>query len=155
MTRFRTLMIAVFTFLLTLPTFAADAVAAVVAADPDSAFLDALLKSMGDFKGASGLALAIIVVQLLMKFLDSSYFELVTNSALYKKYLPPYKGKIKLLALTLFSMIFGILTLMSSGVPLSAALLNSATLATAQVFIHQWMKPEKAPAEASAPDAKA
>lgn len=85
-----------------------------------------LLKSIGGLKGASALAIAVVVVQALLLLVRSSFVKL--------------KGSIKLLIVTGLTLVSGVLALVVSGLPVSAALLHASTIAAFQVFAHQVLK---------------
>lgn len=89
-------------------------------------FLKALVDSLGGFVGASAMAIAALVVQLLM--------------LLFRTPLASFAGKWRLLIVYAMSVAAGILCLMVAGVDWKAALLHSQTLASLQVLIHQIWK---------------
>lgn len=89
-------------------------------------FILELLKSMGGFKGASMMAAAVLVTQLLMKAFQTK--------------LADKAGKWRLLAVTFFSLASGILALKLSGIDWMAAVMHSTTLAALQVFVNQFKK---------------
>jgi hypothetical protein len=89
-------------------------------------FINLLLKSIGDIKGATGLGIVVIIVQLLMAF--------------FKTQLSNFAGKYKLLIVTFLTLVLGVLTLKTSGLTWSAALLHSSTIAAFQVFFNQLYK---------------
>jgi len=89
-------------------------------------FVQMLLKSVGEIKGASGLVIAVIVTQLMMKAFQTP----IANMA----------GKYRLLIVVVLSLITGVLAMVASGVSAPAALLHSSTIAGLQVLIHQIYK---------------
>lgn len=89
-------------------------------------FVAFLLQSMGGFKGASTMAAVALVVQILMKLIQTNAGELL--------------GKWKLLTVSLLSLVGGVLALKLTGLTWGASLLHSATLASLQVFLHQGYK---------------
>lgn len=89
-------------------------------------FVQSLLKFMGEIKGATTMAIIAGVVQLLMLFFRTS--------------LSNFAGKWKLLIVSGLTVAATVVGLMSQGMTLLAALVNGATLAAVQVFVHQLWK---------------
>ena len=85
--------------------------------------LAALVASLGGIKGASFVAVAVVVVQGLMLLLRSKLGEVA--------------GKYRLLAVYLLTVAGSVFALRVAGVDLGAALLHSQTLAALQVFVNQ------------------
>lgn len=104
----------------------------IVPAQPQSNadFLNLLLQSLGGLSGASALAVAGIVVQLLIKLLGTNWFG---------EWFPNLDGHIKLLVVTGLTLISGVLALMlpPTSLSLGAALMHSTTLAAFMVFGNQ------------------
>ncbi len=105
--------------------FGDDPAAVVV---PDSQFLLELLSSMGSYKGLAGLGLAAVVVQILMKALQTSFAH------------ARFPGAARILAVLGLSLVCGVVGLMATGVPIGAAMLHANTLAAFQVLAHQLYK---------------
>lgn len=93
---------------------------------PIQDFVMSLVESIGGFKGASSLAIAAAVVQLVMKFFRTS--------------LASFAGKYKLVIVYLLSVVSGVMSMKLAGVDLFAAFLHSNTLAAIQVFGNQVYK---------------
>jgi hypothetical protein len=114
-------------------------------ASPSSAedvFLGSLFTSLGGLKGASVLAAVAILTQLLIKFNATRWAD--------------FEGKWKLLIFTGLTLVGGVSGLMiTDHLSFTAALLHSSTLATFQVFAHQFYKQitEKDPEPSSPPSA--
>lgn len=85
-----------------------------------------LLASLNGLKGAGALAIAAVVTQALMLALRSKLGE--------------YAGKYRLLAVSLISLVSGILALSAAGVNGPALFLHGTTLAAFQVFANQLIK---------------
>ena len=118
-----------FSVLLTVLLFCFAGLAFAQAVDPAVSydeFFAFLMKSLGGFKGAGALGTVALVVQLLMKLFQTQAGELL--------------GKYKLLAVLGLTLVGGVITLKLTGVSWGASLLHSATLAAAQVLIHQLYK---------------
>lgn len=90
-----------------------------------------LMQSVGGSKGASGLAIAAVIVQIIMYSLRLE--------AIQSK-IPKLLGKHKFLLIYALSLVSGIMSLRLQGVDLMAALLHSNTLAAYQVLAHQAFK---------------
>lgn len=100
-----------------------------VPVDPNLSFLQLLLKSIGDMKGATTLAIIAIVIQLLIKLLDLP---------LVGSWFSGTKGKTKLMIVTGLTFALAPITLVSSlGLDWGAALTHSTTLAAFMVFVNQ------------------
>ena len=94
---------------------------------PTADWLMLLITAIGGMKGMSALGIAAAVAQLLLKFMATP--------------LSKFAGKYKLLAITVLTMVAGVLGLMmASDVSFMAALMHSTTLAAFQVFVHQLWK---------------
>jgi len=92
-----------------------------------SDFFTFLFKSIGDFKGASTLGIIVIASQILLKFGQSQFGELL--------------GKYKLLFISLFTTIGTLVGLMVAGnIAFLPALLSGAGLTAFQVLGHQVYK---------------
>lgn len=113
-------------FLVVAVLFSSQVFASVEDVVDTNVFLMELIKSLGGIKGASGLAIAALVTQLIMKALQTP--------------LAAMMGKYRLLVVALLSLVSGVLALMVSGVTLPMALLHSTTLTAVQVFVHQILK---------------
>ncbi len=98
---------------------------------PISAFLEALLASLGGIKGASGLALAGMVVQLVIKLLKTD---------LMGKLFQKIDGVWKLVIILSLTYVSGVLSLMMQGVDLGAALIHSTALASLMVLGNELYK---------------
>lgn len=127
----------VFVFLfmaLLVPLFVfAQEAAQAVAAVPVEPQIDELMKffaSIGGLKGASAMAIAVVVVQGLLLFFRSA--------------LARFAGIYQLLIVNGLTLIAGILGLKMSGVDWASAILHSQTLAALQVFANQiWKQYQK------------
>lgn len=95
---------------------------------PVADFLQALLASLGGFKGASALAAAGLVVQLLLKLLKTD---------LMGKLFLKVDGIWKLVIIMTLTYASGVLSLMLQGVDVGAALIHSTTLASLMVLGNQ------------------
>jgi hypothetical protein len=123
-------------FLIPLMLFAQDL---VVPVSSNEDFIGLLLQSLGGLKGASSLAIAGIVVQLLMKFVGTPWADKLFANA----------GPWKLIIVALLSYLSGVVGLMASaGLSFGAAALHSSVLAAFMVFLNQVYKQfiEKKPA---------
>jgi len=90
-------------------------------------FFSFLFSSIGEMKGASTLAIVVLASQILLKFGQSQFGELL--------------GKYKLLFISLFTMVGSVVGLMvSSNMEFLPALLSGASLSALQVFGHQLYK---------------
>jgi len=117
--------------LLSLALFSFLALAQVVA-NPDQAFIDQFLSSLKSYKDLQTTGLIAVAVQLLMKFMDTSWFN---------KWVPLKAKAWKLPAISLLTIVGGMLTLVSvDHLTWGAAAINSTTLSAVMVFAHQWMK---------------
>ena len=116
-----------FAFLSSTFAFAQDVVAPISNED----FLKLLVESIGGIRGAASLAVAGIVVKLLLAFLSSEFF-----GKLFKN----LSGEIKLLIVSALSLAAGVIALMTSGLPLGAALVHSSTLTAFLVLFNQIYK---------------
>lgn len=95
-------------------------------------FIEQALELLGGIKGASAYVIAGIVVELLLKFLDTSLFNKLFSSL---------KGKYKLLVVTALSYISGVLSLVNvGGQSIVEALLHSTSLTALLVLINQVYK---------------
>ena len=118
-------------------------VLAQTVADPNQEFMEYLIKSLGGTKGMTTLGIIALVVQLLMKFLETSWFN---------KLVPLKVLSWKLPAVSLLTIISGVLALViRDGMSWSAALLHSTTLSAGMVFAHQWLSWFKAEPKAELP----
>lgn len=121
-------------------TSAAAITTAVQAVDPNQDFLNLLLASIGGAKGASMLAVAGIVVQLVIKFMSTTWVG---------QWFPQLTGAVKLVIVTGLSLAAGILALMipPASLTLGAALVHSSTLTAFMVFgnqaYQQFLQPAK------------
>lgn len=98
----------------------------------DQAFLDTLHQTLKSSGGASALGLIVILTQLALKFMDTSYFN---------RFVPIQGTEWKLPAVSILSLISGVAVLMhSEGMTLGMALIHSTTLSAGMVFAHQWYK---------------
>lgn len=111
----------IFSLLLTSVICFADDVVAVT--PPTGAEWGALIQALGGLKGAGILAIVAVVIQALMFFFRTS--------------LADFAGKWKIVIVTGLSLIGGVVGLRLTGVDWLAAIVNSGTLAAAQVFAHQ------------------
>lgn len=101
--------------------------------EPTDADVSKLLDSIGNLKGASALAIAAFITQLLAFFLKKKTGELA--------------GKYRYLAITVCQIVSGVVGLRLAGVDLLAALLHSSTLALVIVGVNQGIRVfKKAPA---------
>ena len=110
-------------FLLLVATIAFGQVAPEVSYDEFIAFL---MKSLGGVKGASSMAIAVLVAQVGLKLIQTSAGELL--------------GKYKLLVVAGLTMLVSIVGMMVTGTELLPALLGSSGIAAVQVFLHQIYK---------------
>lgn len=86
-----------------------------------------LLQSLGGFKGASTLAIVVLVSQLLMKFVATPLLKL--------------DGAMKLLIISGLTIVGGVAGLMvQTGMDLGAALMHSSVLAALSTYVHQLYK---------------
>jgi hypothetical protein len=76
----------------------------------------------------AGLGLVGAVIQVLM---------ILLRTDLVVKYIGEVNGQLRFAAVACLSMVGGIITLMSGGLTLGAAVMHSTTLAAFQVFFHQ------------------
>lgn len=90
---------------------------------PDSDFWTALLTFLGGVKGMTVMGIAVAVTQILMLFFSTS--------------LSDFAGAYKLVIVTGLTVVATLLGNLVTGNSLVQALLNGATLAAIQVFIHQ------------------
>lgn len=111
-----------FAFLIPVFLFAAEEMPEV----PVVEFIMAVISAIGGLKGATALAVAAAVVQLMMMFLKTP--------------LAMFAAKYKLVAVYGLSIVSGIIALRIAGVALPAALVDASTLAAVQVFLHQIYK---------------
>lgn len=89
--------------------------------------IDLLIQSIGGLKGASAMAIAFVIVQILL--------------LLFKGNIIPAKGGWVLVAVYFLSLVFGVLSMvMVGGLSLGAALAHSQTLAAIAVFVNQILK---------------
>jgi hypothetical protein len=117
----------------------------------DDAFLTALFTALGGMSGISASAAVILVVQILMKFLNTDWA--TTLFADVFKNDSGLAGWVQLLLVSGLTVVVGVLTLhYVSGVTWLAALLNSTTLAALQVFGNQIIQ-KILPAPATPPTA--
>lgn len=100
--------------------FAADA----APVSPDLATM------VGGLSGGSILASVAVLIQVVMKFL---------NSDVSAKFLPNLSGFKKLLILSGLAMVFTPISLIMNGMKPALALVNGATLAAFSVFAHQFI----------------
>lgn len=114
--------LAVLSLLFTIAAFAQTG----VIVPPTNDEMGALLAALGGLKGASAVAIAVVVVQGLMLLLRTSLGEMA--------------GKWRLLIVYLLSIVSVVLALKVSGVDLGAALVHANTLAALQVFLNQVFK---------------
>jgi hypothetical protein len=103
--------------------FGQEAVAAT-----DMGLIQKVMEILASYKTLPQLALAAAIVQLLLYFF---------NTPIFGKLFSKLDGGVKLIIVTLLSIIAGLLTAKISGVPLADAFLSSANLAALQVFAHQ------------------
>lgn len=100
-----------------------------VEVDPNLTFMQLLLKSIGDMKGATTIAIVAIVIQLLLKILDLP---------IVGSWFSGTKGKTKLLIVGGLSFLLAPVTLVSTlGMDWGAALTHTTTLTAFMVFINQ------------------
>jgi len=92
------------------------------------AFLKLLMASLGGMKGASALAIAAVISQLVVAFL---------KTPLMGKLFSKVNGLWKIAIVLALSLVSGVLGLMSQGVSLSAALVHSTTLSALMVLGNQ------------------
>lgn len=111
-------------------------------ADPNGEFLQLLFASLNGFKGASALAIAGIVVQLVIKLLSTSWVS---------QWFPNLSGAWKITIVSALSLGSGVLALMvpPASLTLGAALVHSATLTAVMVFANQLLKQFTQPAAAA------
>lgn len=110
--------------------FLLPALAQVAAVDPNQDFLNLLMQSMGGMKGASALAIAGVVVQLIVKLMSTSW---VAN------WFPNLTGAKKIAVVTGLSLASGVLALMlpPTSLTIGAALMHSTTLTALMVYGNQ------------------
>jgi hypothetical protein len=111
--------------------FAAHVAFAQEAVDPTVDFLKLLIESIGGMKGASALAIAALVVQLIVRFLDLPFVG---------GWFGEKSGWIKLLIVSGLTMVAAPIGLVATGMSWPAALIHSATLSAVMVFVNQVMK---------------
>jgi len=100
----------------------------------DENFFQALMQSLNGFKGASAMAIAAIITQLIVALLKAPIAHELFNNLL---------GKYRLLIVSGVSIIAGVLSLKVAGVDWLAALSHSFTLTSFQVFGNQVVKQVK------------
>ena len=116
-----------------------------------SDFSQFLINSLGGLKGASALAIAAFVVQVLLKLLDMD----VVENWLGKSF-SDWSGAWKLVVISGLTLVSGVLGLMVMGhVSLGAALIHSTTLTAFMVFANQIYQHVIAPVPAPAASAPA
>ena len=101
--------------------------------DPDQAFSDSmtqLVAMLGTNGSTAGIVL--VVTQVLLRFMDTSYFN---------RLVPVQGREWKLPAVSILSLVSGMATMVyKDGMPLHLAIFNSTTLTGLMVFGHQWLK---------------
>lgn len=106
------------------------------------AWLIEILKAVASVKGMSTAAIAVLVVQILMKFFETP--------------LSQFAGKWKLLAVSGLTVVASVLSGLAMELPLSAALGQAPVLAAVQVFVHQiWVHAFQTPVPVNLIDKKA
>jgi hypothetical protein len=105
--------------------FAALAQGEVIVA-PTGDELVKLLQSLGGIKGAQTLAIVALCVQAVLLFFRSSFAK--------------FSGIYQLIIVNALTMAAGVIALSLQGMPLSAAIFHSQTIAAFQVLAHQVMK---------------
>lgn len=93
---------------------------------PADVALQEFLQSLGGFKGASALGIALLVVQAVMYFFRTS--------------LASFAGKWRLAIVAGLSLVAGTMALFASGVPWQMALMHANTLGAFNVFLNQMFK---------------
>ena len=88
--------------------------------------LQQLINSLGGLKGATALGIAVFVVQAILLF--------------FRTKLADFSGKWRIVIVAGLSVVVGTLSLLVSGLPITAALVHADTAAAVQVFIHQLWK---------------
>lgn len=106
---------------------------------PTEQFLGSLWQFIGGVGAMKGLALVAGVVQILMLFFRTS--------------LSNFAGKYRLLIVLALTLVASVVTLMSQGLPLMAALMHGTTLGSLQVLGHQLWKQFVEKKDESAPTA--
>lgn len=102
---------------------------------PTDQFLMYLLQSLGGIKGASVLAIVGIVIQIVIKFLNSEICNQVFKN---------FTGLGKLIAISAFTLVGGIVSLMvSTGMNFWAALFHATTLNAIMVLANQFLQQSK------------
>ena len=120
------LMILVLSFLFSGLIFAQEATQAA-AALPYDQFFAFLFENIGGFKGASSMAIAVLVAQILLKLFETKVGELI--------------GAWKMAIVALLTLVVGVLGMaMSTNVSIVTALFSSANLVLLQGFAHQVYK---------------
>lgn len=119
-------------FMLVAMFLAIPALAQVAMPDPSlpvssDEFIQLLLNSLGGLKGASGLAVTMVVVQLVMAFLRTP----IADSLFGKP-----SAKLRLVIVSALTVVGGVVALKISGLSTGAALVHASTMAYLQVFLH-------------------
>lgn len=104
------------------------------AAIPTDQFLMYLLQSLGGLKGASALAIIGLVVQIIVKFL---------NSDLSNQVFKNFSGFGKLVSISALTIVSGVITLIIQGMSPLAAIFHSTTLAAIMVLVNQFAQQYK------------
>ena len=107
--------------MLTTKAFADDVVTV-----PTEQFIGAAFQFLGGLAGLKGMALVLAVVQLAMLFFRSP--------------LASFAGKHRLLIVLSLTLLTSVVTLVSQGLPLMAALMHGTSLSALQVLGHQLWK---------------
>lgn len=94
-----------------------------VVTPPSGDEITAFLKALGGITNLGALGIVALVIQGLM--------------LVFRTPLTAFAGVWQLVIVSGLSLVFGVITQISQGVNIWVALMNSATLAAAQVFIHQ------------------
>ncbi len=99
---------------------------------PNDQFIMDLIQSIGGLKGAGAMGIALVVSQLLLKFLKTPI-----GGSLMKN----VNGKAKLIIVSVITIASAVLSLkVSTDISWIAALTHSSVLATISVYFHQFYK---------------
>lgn len=134
-----------FISIITFPVLAmAQEIAAPAAAmDSDQAAINALMQSLGGQGGLTSLGVVAVIVQLLLKFMDTGIFSRLFSEKIQNLKLP---------MVSILTVLFGTVVLMKqSHLSLGAGMIHSSMLSAGMVFFHQWFKFLKPAAKPSAP----
>lgn len=124
-------MVGIGLFVMSFATFAQEVVAPAM---PTDEFISLFIESLGGLKGASALAIVILVLKILFAFLNSE----IAGKIAFMKNLDP---GLKLFIILFISYVSGVLTLMSvSNLSFGAAFIHSTSMSALIVLLNQGYK---------------